>query len=209
MTKLKLAFEENRSMKEYLESFINHTTDAIHVVDLEATITQVNHAFEQLFSYSSEEAIGQALPLVPEQLHTEEQQTMEQLKSGRRLKTRETERITKRGELISVSVTTSPIRDKHGAIRAIASITRDMTSRNKMEELLRRSEKLTTVGQLAAGVAHEIRNPLTTLRGFLQLQLETSKLNTRHIDIMLSELDRINLIVGEFLILAKPSGNTV
>ena len=204
MTKLKLAFEENRSMKEYLESFINHTTDAIHVVDLEGRITQVNHAFEQLFSYSSEEAIGQALPLVPEQLHTEEQQTMEQLKSGRRLKARETERITKMGELISVSVTTSPIRDKHGAIRAIASITRDMTSRNKMEELLRRSEKLTTVGQLAAGVAHEIRNPLTTLRGFLQLQLESSKLNTRHIDIMLSELDRINLIVGEFLILAKP-----
>ena len=133
----------------------------------------------------------------------EEQQTMEQLKSGRRLKARETVRITK-GRVDIVSVTTSPIRDKHGAIRAIASITRDMTSRNKMEELLRRSEKLTTVGQLAAGVAHEIRNPLTTLRGFLQLQLESSKLNTRHIDIMLSELDRINLIVGEFLILAKP-----
>ncbi|MFC5647998.1 ATP-binding protein [Paenibacillus solisilvae] len=204
MTKLKLAFEENRSMKEYLESFINHTTDAIHVVDLEGRITQVNYAFEQLFSYSSEEAIGQILPLAPEHLHTEEQQTMEQLKSGKPLKARETERVTKQGELIAVSVTTSPIRDKHGAIRAIASITRDMTSRNKMEELLRRSEKLTTVGQLAAGVAHEIRNPLTTLRGFLQLQLETSKLNTRHIDIMLTELDRINLIVGEFLILAKP-----
>ncbi|SFT27436.1 sensor histidine kinase [Paenibacillus sp. BC26] len=204
MTKLKMAFEENRSMKEYLESFINHTTDAIHVVDLDGRITQVNRAFEQLFGYTTEEAIGQMLPLVPEHLYEEEQKTMELLKSGKPLAARETLRVTKDGEWISVSATTSPIQDKHGELRAIASITRDMTGRNKMEELLRRSEKLTTVGQLAAGVAHEIRNPLTTLRGFLQLQLETEKLSTRHVDIMLSELDRINLIVSEFLILAKP-----
>ncbi|WP_258881688.1 sensor histidine kinase [Paenibacillus sp. sptzw28] len=207
MTKLKLAFEENRSMKEHLESFINHTTDAIHVVDLNGCITQVNQAFEQLYGYTSEEALGHSLPLVPEHLNFEEQQTLESLKSGKLLTARETVRVTKGGEWISVSITTSPIRDKHGTIRAFASITRDMTGRNKMEELLRRSEKLTTVGQLAAGVAHEIRNPLTTLRGFLQLQLETNKLNTRHIDIMLSELDRINLIVSEFLILAKPQAS--
>ncbi|GGD96803.1 ATP-binding protein [Paenibacillus nasutitermitis] len=204
MTKLKMAFEENRSMKEYLESFINHTTDAIHVVDLKGRVTQVNRAFEELLGYSADDAVGNILPLVPEHLHAEELHTMEGLKSGKHLTARETVRITKEGEWISVSVTSSPIRDKNGAIHAIASITRDMTSRNKMEELLRRSEKLTTVGQLAAGVAHEIRNPLTTLRGFLQLQLETNKLNTKHVDIMLSELDRINLIVGEFLILAKP-----
>ncbi|MBO7746209.1 PAS domain S-box protein [Paenibacillus sp. MWE-103] len=204
MTKLRAAFEENRSMKEYLESFINHTTDAIHVVDLDGRITQVNRAFEEMFGYTTEEAVGQALPLVPEALKDEEQQTVEQLKSGKPLPARETTRVTKRGERIAVSVTTSPIHDRHGNLRAIASITRDMTSRNEMDELLRRSEKLTTVGQLAAGVAHEIRNPLTTLRGFLQLQQETRKLNERHVDLMLSELDRINLIVGEFLILAKP-----
>ncbi|RAP73496.1 PAS domain-containing sensor histidine kinase [Paenibacillus montanisoli] len=204
MTKLKMAFEENRSMKEYLESFINHTTDAIHVVDLDGRITQVNRAFEQLFGYTTGEAVGRMLALVPEHLAEEEKDTMELLKSGKALSARETTRVTKNGDWIPVSVTTSPIRDKHGELRAIASITRDMTSRNKMDELLRRSEKLKTVGQLAAGVAHEIRNPLTTLRGFLQLQQETSKLNKRHVDLMLSELDRINLIVSEFLILAKP-----
>ncbi|REE83842.1 two-component system, sporulation sensor kinase E [Paenibacillus taihuensis] len=204
MTKLKMAFEENRSMKEHLESFINHTTDAIHVVDLDGRTTQVNRAFEELFGYDAEAAVGQVLPLVPEHLALEEQKSIEQLRGGKTLAARETLRVTSSGEWIAVSATTSPIRDKNGEIRGIASITRDMTSRNKMEELLRRSEKLTTVGQLAAGVAHEIRNPLTTLRGFLQLQLETKRLNAQHVDLMLSEIDRINLIVGEFLILAKP-----
>jgi signal transduction histidine kinase len=71
-------------------------------------------------------------------------------------------------------------------------------------EVIRRTEKLSVVGQLAAGVAHEIRNPLTTLKGFVQLQKEKGSITDSHLDIMLSELDRINFIVSEFLVLAKP-----
>jgi len=204
MTKLKKAFEENRSMKEYLESIINHTTDAIHIEDVNGVLLRVNPAFEQLFGWSAEEAVGRRLPIVPESRLKEEREAREALLAGQMLPARETVRRRKDGTCIEVSVTTSAIRDRNGVIQAFASITRDMTNRKRMDELLRRSEKLNTVGQLAAGVAHEIRNPLTTLRGFLQLQQQTNKLNQRHIDIMLSELDRINLIVSEFLILAKP-----
>ncbi len=202
--KLKGAFEENRSMNEYLESIINHTPDAIHIEELDGTIVRVNHAFETMFGWSQDEAVGQRLRLVPERYMQEEKQAFDAMMAGTLKPARETVRIRKDGTWLDVSVTTSPIRDKNGIIRAFASITRDMTSKNKMDELLRQAEKLNTVGQLAAGVAHEIRNPLTTLRGFVQLQQQTQKLNVRHSDLMLSELDRINLIVGEFLILAKP-----
>ncbi len=204
MNKLRKAFEENRRMKEHLESFINHTSDAIHLIDLDGKVIQVNRAFELLFGYEEEEAIGLYYPILPDSHKAEMRHMLNQLLTGKVLPAQETMRITKTGEMIPVSVTISPIRDSDGTIRAFASISRDMRSRNKMEELLRRSEKLTTVGQLAAGVAHEIRNPLTTLRGFLQLQQESKKLTLSHVALMLSELDRINLIVGEFLILAKP-----
>jgi PAS domain S-box-containing protein len=81
----------------------------------------------------------------------------------------------------------------------------DITEAKESEELLRKSDKLNAVGQLAAGVAHEIRNPLTALRGFVQI-IEKSKeeKHRKYIEIMLSELDRIELIISEFLILAKP-----
>lgn len=204
MDKLRNAFEENRRMKEHLESFINNTNDAISLIDLEFNVIQVNQSFLKLFEYELDEVLGKPIMIVP-QSHMEEVISYRDIMlAGKLIPPYETTRLSKSGEAIPVSISISPIRDSNGNIFAMSSIIRDMRSRNRMEELLRRSEKLTTVGQLAAGVAHEIRNPLTALRGFLQLQKGTERLNLVHVDLMLSELDRINLIVGEFLILAKP-----
>ncbi len=84
------------------------------------------------------------------------------------------------------------------------SVLRDVTERKHKERLLRQSDKLSAVGQLAAGFAHEIRNPLTALKGFVQLLKSKSAENQNYYDIMLSELERMNYIVGEFILIAKP-----
>ncbi|NMO97888.1 PAS domain S-box protein [Paenibacillus lemnae] len=201
---LRQMIDENQSVKEYLESVINQTADAIHTTDTEGRIISVNRAFERLYGWEAPEAVGRQLAMVPEKLQEEERGRLQRLLEGNTLAPVETTRIRKDGSRIEVSISTSPIRDEAGHITSLVSVSRDITERNRMEELLRRSEKLTTVGQLAAGVAHEIRNPLTTLRGFLQLQKQTQRAEPNHIELMLSELDRINLIVSEFLILAKP-----
>jgi PAS domain S-box-containing protein len=84
----------------------------------------------------------------------------------------------------------------------IQSVIRDISARKRNDAFLERTDKLSAIGQLAAGVAHEIRNPLTTLKGFTQLI--KSKYNEPYCAIMLEELDRINLIVNEFMLLSKP-----
>lgn len=92
-----------------------------------------------------------------------------------------------------------------GGKEAVLSIGKDITIRKaKNEQLLQKSEKLAMLGQMAAGIAHEIRNPLTSIQGFIHL-LKTNRLNEEYFDIVFSELERINSIVGEFLVLAKPS----
>lgn len=90
---------------------------------------------------------------------------------------------------------------------AILSIATDISDKKEEQEnLLQKSEKLALLGQMAAGIAHEIRNPLTSIKGFVQLFKSSSK-KEEYFDIVLSELDRINGIVGEFLVLAKPAAN--
>ncbi|MES5266766.1 ATP-binding protein [Priestia megaterium] len=89
---------------------------------------------------------------------------------------------------------------------AILSTVKDVTDKRKETEiLLQKSEKLALIGQMAAGIAHEIRNPLTSIKGFIQLFKSKYKSEEEHFNLVLSELERINLIVGEFLVLAKPT----
>ncbi|GAA0324423.1 sporulation two-component system sensor histidine kinase KinE [Bacillus carboniphilus] len=85
------------------------------------------------------------------------------------------------------------------------TIFRDITERLEMEDQLRKSDTLNVVGELAAGIAHEIRNPMTALKGFIQL-LESSvkEDHSMYFKVITSELQRIESIITEFLILAKP-----
>lgn len=109
--------------------------------------------------------------------------------------------IHKEGRIIELEL--------HGALTtykekpAIIGTVIDITERKKTEELIHKSDKLSVVGQMAAGVAHEIRNPLTSLKGFVQL-MKAKNQDAQYLDIMLSELDRINYIVSEFMVIAKP-----
>ncbi|MGG3573111.1 PAS domain-containing protein [Bacillus gobiensis] len=92
---------------------------------------------------------------------------------------------------------------------AVQIILRDISERKQTEELMLRSEKLSLAGQLAAGIAHEIRNPLTAIKGFLQLMKPAIHKNGQYFDIVFSELNRIELILSELLMLAKPQQHAI
>jgi PAS domain S-box-containing protein len=97
----------------------------------------------------------------------------------------------------------APLFDERGEVEHVVVVARDISERKKVEEAIRKSDKLSVVGQLAAGVAHEIRNPLTSIMGFTQL-LKKETENPFYFDLILSEISRLEDIVSGFLTLAKP-----
>jgi two-component system, sporulation sensor kinase A len=108
------------------------------------------------------------------------------------------------GELKTFDVIKVPLYFSNGERRGLVTIGRDITQQKNAETMLLQKEKLSVVGELAAGIAHEIRNPLTSIKGFVQLMKESDKSSHNRYEIILSELDRINQIVSELLVLSKP-----
>lgn len=100
------------------------------------------------------------------------------------------------------------LRSQDGRVIGCVCIINDISDRKELERKMQRSAALSAIGELAAGTAHEIRNPLTSIRGFLQLIKE--KKDTRvgelenYLNLVLAEVDRINGIIIEFLKLARP-----
>lgn len=202
ITRQKGKEEELRQTKELLESLFHHSADSILLLSLDSVVQDINEAAKNVFGWEVDEAKGLFCPMIPEDRREELQRVRESIQSGKEVVGLETIRRKKDGTLIDVSITFSPLKDGKGNIIGMAAIARDISERKRTEELLSRSEKLSAIGQLAASIAHEIRNPLTSIKGFIQFF--RGNIQEQFVDLMLSELERIELIVTEFLLLAKP-----
>lgn len=103
-----------------------------------------------------------------------------------------------------------PLFHLDGSRKGIVIMGQDVTDLKKTEELLRKSEKLAVVGQLTAGIAHEIRNPLTSLKGFLKLlEPDIIEKNKWYVDVMLSEITQMESITNQFMAMSKPQAISI
>ncbi|WP_246569567.1 ATP-binding protein [Lentibacillus saliphilus] len=89
------------------------------------------------------------------------------------------------------------------------ALLKDISDKKEAEELMIRSEKMSVAGQLAAGIAHEIRNPLTSLKGFIQLLQGGLNQKEEYYKIMLDEIDKMEAITSELLFISKPVSNDI
>jgi len=112
------------------------------------------------------------------------------------------------GKRYDLLIDSNMLKDTSGAIAGAYIIVKDVSNLRSLEAQLHRSDRLAMIGQIAAGTAHEIRNPLTSIKGFIQLlqsALESKNLEREvgYLSIVKSEIDRINELVNEFLLLGK------
>ena len=151
-----------------LETLIEASPLAIVAVGRKSLVTLWNPSAEQLFGWSAEEAIGKPYPLTPS---AEATQSLERVYAGESFHG-ETERKCKDGSTVETIVSSAPLRDRAGEVVGGVSLFVDTSERKGLEEKLRHSQRLETVGQLAGGVAHDFNNLLTAISGYCTLSLE-------------------------------------
>ncbi|HEX8029309.1 MAG TPA: PAS domain S-box protein, partial [Vicinamibacterales bacterium] len=134
---------ENRiEAQSLLAAIVASSDDAIISKTLDGVITSWNRGAEQLFGWQHDEAIGKSIHLiVPPELRHQEQDILERLRRGERIQHLDVERVRKDGTRIHISVTISPVRDRHGHIIGASKTARDNTVRKRWDQNLVRSEE--------------------------------------------------------------------
>jgi two-component system, sporulation sensor kinase E len=186
-------------------SLVTHNPDGVFILDLDGLITKINPSMATITGYNSEEAIGRTFKHIIDEDYSEATITAIENTQNGYPEHFETTILDKNGNHRILKVSTIP-HIENNQIQGVIGIAKDITEEKKTQEYIRQSEKLSVIGELAAGVAHEIRNPLTSLKGFTQIlnAKVTDEKDKQFVKIMLSELDRINFIVSEFMVLSKP-----
>jgi two-component system sporulation sensor kinase A/two-component system, sporulation sensor kinase E len=189
-----------------LESFIEYNNDPIIIVDNQGVVTKINNALNKFLGWTADDFIGKKLidtPYIPLEYKSEAQVMIDNALSGKKIHDFETKRIRKDGTLIDVILSIFSIKDNLNFDNGFAISLRDITDKKRAAQIFLEAEKLTLAGQLAAGIAHEIRNPVTAIKGFIQLMRKGS-FNEMYYEIVESEIERMELILNELLVLAKP-----
>jgi len=199
----KAAEQEIRKREEQYRTLVEHSPDAI-LVGVEGKIVYANETAVKLLGAGSKDELLATEPirLVHPDYQAAALERKKIVENQGVAELTEFKYIRVDGKEIEVEVKSLPT--LYADKPAVHTIVRDISTRKQTQAQLEQSEKLAIAGQLAAGIAHEIRNPLTALKGFLKLMKNGQAYKPQYLDIMSEELIRMERILNELLTLAKP-----
>lgn len=210
---LQMEMEAHRTLQAQLaksearyRAVVEDQTELICRFDSGMVLTFVNGAFSRFFDGKREALLGQSfLSFIPEQEREAVTAMLAALSVESPIGAVEHQAVDAYWDVRWLQWTSRAFFDYDRGLVEIQAVGRDITRQKMMEKEMAHFDRLSLIGQMAAGISHEIRNPMTTVRGFLQLL--SAKKECQHFkgyfDLMIEELDRANSIISEFLALAR------
>jgi len=194
----------HRDLNKTLKALIlNDSNNALEVIDQSGKILNWNDKAHELTGIDN--PIGQLhSEIFTEEFDTGQNKILETLWTGKEFLDQEITWIPPNQEPVIALVNTYILRNEENNTIGVLAVYRDITERKLMERQSIQAEKFAVLGQIAAGLAHEIRNPLTTVKGFLQMFHPSDSRYSEYVDLMLDEVNRTNKLVGDFILLANP-----
>ncbi|HAO5462610.1 TPA: two-component system sensor histidine kinase AtoS [Escherichia coli] len=195
------ALRETRTLNDLI---IENAADGVIAIDRQGDVTTMNPAAEVITGYQRHELVGQPYSMLFDntQFYSPVLDTLEHGTEHVALEIS----FPGRDRTIELSVTTSRIHNTHGEMIGALVIFSDLTARKETQRRMAQAERLATLGELMAGVAHEVRNPLTAIRGYVQiLRQQTSDLiHQEYLSVVLKEIDSINKVIQQLLEFSRP-----
>jgi two-component system, NtrC family, sensor histidine kinase HydH len=190
-----------QQMTAFTETLINQMPVGLLTTDLEGTIQRSNETAHTILKRAKGPNGSASEPDCFASI-------VRKLEQGETVLEREVSCPTAGSGAVPLRVNAAPIRDGDGAKVGYVLLFSDMTDMKRLEERLRRSERLASLGRLAAGIAHEIRNPLSSIKGFVTIiagRCEQDERSRQLSKVMLQEVERLNRVVSELLDYARPT----
>jgi PAS domain S-box-containing protein len=210
LTEIRHLEDELAKKNRFMANILRDSADAIITMNPEDIVTSWNKGAESIFGYQAAEMIGKSIEiLIPPELREarELQSISRKFEAQGAVRSHQTDRITKDGRRIQVIFTRTAIRDDSGKIVGSSSVIKDVTSFRSLEKQLADAEHLATLGELSAGLAHEIKNPLAGIKGAIDVIRDSLPESDKHRVILgdvTHEVNRIDKIVRDLLSYAKP-----
>jgi PAS domain S-box-containing protein len=189
-----------------------HTVNPIQITDANGKIIYVNPAYERISGYSKEELIGRNPNLLKSGMHDKEfwAKIWTRILGGKEW-VGQLQNRRKDGTFFHSEVVISPILDENQTVIGFVGAHRDITEQKQLEKQLVRSQKMETFGTLAAGIAHEVGNPLTSISSIVQVIQRTTKdeFAREKLELVKNQINRITKIIRELVDFSRPSAYEV